>query len=438
MIGRLCRHGVVDRAVDPADHTPIGELGQESVDGFVEPDDALLEQDHRGHRGDRLAHGRDAKDGVALDASITVDGRSCRSLGCALHRAGRPRRRGPSGAPRSTWPDMMSSRRLSPSLESPDSFIVIGRRASRAGLIARRGLRPRSLRSHPIAARLPGGRSVGTRSLRSLIARWGLRPRSLRSHPIAARLPGGRSVGTRSLRSLMHVLAPLAPPHPIAARLPGGRSVGTRSLRSLIGRATPCTPPRDPTRHGSRGRPARSRRSASDSRTRSTRRRGAEDRGRPALRSSAASGIARAPGSMPASVSPGFRTSTSCKSGSRGCSAASTAIVTRELDSVRSGRTSALPGPSSWPMTRSKPTRPRRTLASTAADGSPTRMISAPGSTTCPAHSANRPWRPTLIAPRKCPAGEVRGLAGVEEDGTGALTFERLVDVQSRRLVRVQ
>jgi hypothetical protein len=58
------RRGVVHRPVDPAHHAPVGQLGQEPVDRVVEAQHAFLEQDHGGHRGDRLGHRRDAKDAV--------------------------------------------------------------------------------------------------------------------------------------------------------------------------------------------------------------------------------------------------------------------------------------------------------------------------------------------------------------------------------------
>ena len=79
-------------------------------------------------------------------------------------------------------------------------------------------------------------------------------------------------------------------------------------------------------------------RSASGSRSRSTRRPALPCRARRANRSSTARGISRAPGSVPAAVSPGLRTSTSCRSGSRPRSSASCSIVSRELVSISSGR----------------------------------------------------------------------------------------------------
>jgi hypothetical protein len=51
-----------------------------------------------------------------------------------------------------------------------------------------------------------------------------------------------------------------------------------------------------------------------------------------------ASGISRAPGSVPNAVTPGLRTSTSCTLGTSPASSASCSMVTRELASTRSAR----------------------------------------------------------------------------------------------------
>ena len=67
-------HGVVDGRVDVAHHPPVGELGQEAVDGLVQPEHTFLEEDHRRHRGDRLGHGGDAEDRVTLDRAAAERG----------------------------------------------------------------------------------------------------------------------------------------------------------------------------------------------------------------------------------------------------------------------------------------------------------------------------------------------------------------------------
>ena len=65
VIGRLRRHGVVERPVEPLQHPAVGELGQQPIDRLVQPQLALLDQDHRRHRRDRLGHRGDAEDRVA-------------------------------------------------------------------------------------------------------------------------------------------------------------------------------------------------------------------------------------------------------------------------------------------------------------------------------------------------------------------------------------
>ena len=50
-------------AVD--EHAPVRQLGKQVVDRVVEPQPALLDEDHRRHGRDRLGHRRDAEDAVA-------------------------------------------------------------------------------------------------------------------------------------------------------------------------------------------------------------------------------------------------------------------------------------------------------------------------------------------------------------------------------------
>jgi hypothetical protein len=63
----LGRHGVVERRVEPGEHPPAGELGEQVVDRVVEPQHALLDQHQRGDRGDRLGHRGDPEDRVPGD-----------------------------------------------------------------------------------------------------------------------------------------------------------------------------------------------------------------------------------------------------------------------------------------------------------------------------------------------------------------------------------
>jgi hypothetical protein len=74
VIARFGRDGVVERAVDRAQHLAVGQLRQPAVDGIVEPQLRLLDQDHRGRCGDRFCERGDAEDGVAAHR-IAVAGR---------------------------------------------------------------------------------------------------------------------------------------------------------------------------------------------------------------------------------------------------------------------------------------------------------------------------------------------------------------------------
>lgn len=59
-------HGfAVHRTTAVDQHPPSGELGQELVDRIVEPELAVLHQQHGRRRHDRLRHRGDAKDAVA-------------------------------------------------------------------------------------------------------------------------------------------------------------------------------------------------------------------------------------------------------------------------------------------------------------------------------------------------------------------------------------
>jgi hypothetical protein len=61
------RDGVaVDRSPPVDEHPPVGELWEQVVDGIVEPQAALLQEDQCGDGGHRLAHRGDAEDRVPL------------------------------------------------------------------------------------------------------------------------------------------------------------------------------------------------------------------------------------------------------------------------------------------------------------------------------------------------------------------------------------
>ena len=58
-------HRVVEGAVDAAQHPAVGQLGQPPVDGIVQPQLCLLDEDHGGGGRDGLGHRSDAENGVA-------------------------------------------------------------------------------------------------------------------------------------------------------------------------------------------------------------------------------------------------------------------------------------------------------------------------------------------------------------------------------------
>jgi hypothetical protein len=67
------RYGVVERALQGAQHLAIGQLRQQRIDRVVETQRALLDQDHRRGGHDRLCHRRDTKDRVAPHWIATVE-----------------------------------------------------------------------------------------------------------------------------------------------------------------------------------------------------------------------------------------------------------------------------------------------------------------------------------------------------------------------------
>ena len=87
------RHGVVDRAFEAFQHAPVGKLGQQSVDGIVEAQLALLDQDHRRGRRHRLGHGGDAEDRVAPHRRVAFQRLAARAPRHASRRGGSPARR---------------------------------------------------------------------------------------------------------------------------------------------------------------------------------------------------------------------------------------------------------------------------------------------------------------------------------------------------------
>ncbi len=65
-------HRVVDRPLEPAQDPAVGQLGQQPVHRLVEPQPALLHKDQGRDGRDRLGHGGDAEDRVALHRPPTV------------------------------------------------------------------------------------------------------------------------------------------------------------------------------------------------------------------------------------------------------------------------------------------------------------------------------------------------------------------------------
>ncbi len=64
--GAVGRDGVVQRPVEALEHLAVGQLRQQAIDRLVEPQPALLHQDHGRRGGDRLGHGGDAEDRIPL------------------------------------------------------------------------------------------------------------------------------------------------------------------------------------------------------------------------------------------------------------------------------------------------------------------------------------------------------------------------------------
>jgi hypothetical protein len=85
---------IADGPFAAGQHPAVGQLGKQVVDRVVEPEPALLDEDERGHRGDRLGHRRDAEDAVGphRDRAVAVEraGGAGVHLAAPRHRPGQP------------------------------------------------------------------------------------------------------------------------------------------------------------------------------------------------------------------------------------------------------------------------------------------------------------------------------------------------------------
>jgi hypothetical protein len=63
----LGRHCLVQRPARPDEHATVGELGEQPVDGLLEPEQPLLDDRESRRRGDRLSGRSDPKQRVAPD-----------------------------------------------------------------------------------------------------------------------------------------------------------------------------------------------------------------------------------------------------------------------------------------------------------------------------------------------------------------------------------
>ena len=67
-------HRIVEGAVDRAQDLAVGQLGQPFVDRIVEPELALLDEDHGADRRDRLGHRGEPEDRVPPHRHIAAEG----------------------------------------------------------------------------------------------------------------------------------------------------------------------------------------------------------------------------------------------------------------------------------------------------------------------------------------------------------------------------
>jgi hypothetical protein len=67
------RHRIVERAVDPAQDPALRQFRQPFVDWIIEPQPALLDQDHGCGRGDRFGQRGDTEDGVAAHRCVAAE-----------------------------------------------------------------------------------------------------------------------------------------------------------------------------------------------------------------------------------------------------------------------------------------------------------------------------------------------------------------------------
>ena len=73
MIGRLAGTRVVERCVDPSEHSAVGQFREQPVDRLVESEPAFLDEHHDRGRADRLGHRGNPEDRVAAHVSAVAE-----------------------------------------------------------------------------------------------------------------------------------------------------------------------------------------------------------------------------------------------------------------------------------------------------------------------------------------------------------------------------
>jgi len=69
-------------------HPPVGQLGEQVVDGVVEAEPALLDQEQRSHGDDGLGHRGDPEDGIATHRLRFAPGQDAAGAGGDVGAAG--------------------------------------------------------------------------------------------------------------------------------------------------------------------------------------------------------------------------------------------------------------------------------------------------------------------------------------------------------------
>jgi hypothetical protein len=91
VMARADGDGVVQRALQAAQHAPLRQFREQQVDRIGERQDAVVHEQHCSRGGDRLGERGDAEDGVAWQRRRVIEGQAPEDLGVDVVAAGQQR-----------------------------------------------------------------------------------------------------------------------------------------------------------------------------------------------------------------------------------------------------------------------------------------------------------------------------------------------------------